>query len=202
MFFVTPTPLQSRERPVPTSELSDADLMVCLAKGDVASIGALYDRYASMLFPMALRIVQDRAQAEDVLHDAFLTVTARAAQYASERGSVVVWLVSLVRNLSIDRVRRRHRRGSIERHLLVYELRGAVEGPDRRSLDAAERGQIHRILASLPNVQRMTLESAFFEGLTYAQIATRERIPLGTVKSRANRALLSMRAALAREDAA
>ncbi len=162
-------------------------------------MGALYDRHASMLLPMALRILHDRAQAEDVLHDAFIAVAARAGQYASDRGSVTTWLVALVRNLSIDRTRRRHRRGSIERHVLAYEPCSPVESPDRGAVDAAASAQVRRALALLPEVQRTTLESAFFEGLTYSQIAVRERVPLGTVKSRANRAIASMRVALARE---
>lgn len=170
-----------------------------LADGDVSAIGVLYDRHAPMLFPIALRILRDRAQAEDALHDTFLTVATRAAQYASERGSVVVWLVALVRNLSIDRTRRRHRRGSIERHRLAYEPQSAVESPDQGALNADENAKVCRALASLPDVQRTTLESAFFEGLTYSQIAARERVPLGTIKSRANRAVVSMRAALAQE---
>ena len=173
--------------------------MLRLARGDVASVGALYDRHAAMLLPMALRILADRAQAEDVLQDAFVTVTTRAAQYASDRGSVAVWLGALVRNLSIDRTRRRHRRGSIERHRLAYEIQGAVESPDKGVLDAADRDQVRRALESLPDLQRTTLESAFFEGLTYSQIATRECVPLGTVKSRANRAIVAMREAMARQ---
>jgi RNA polymerase sigma-70 factor (ECF subfamily) len=170
-----------------------------VADGDVSAIGVLYDRHGPMLFPMALRILRDRAQAEDALHDAFLTVATRASQYTCERGSVAVWLVALVRNLSIDRTRRRHRRGSIERQRLAHEPPSAVESPDQGALNADDNARLCRALASLPDVQRMTLESAFFEGLTYSQIAAREHVPLGTIKSRANRAIVSMREALARE---
>src|SRR5690242_16252718 len=93
------------------SSLPDVELLRRVAEGDAAAVGALYDRYAATLLPLALRILRNRAEAEDVLHDAFVAVSDRAGQYAAERGSVIAWLVTLVRNLSIDRTRRRDRRG-------------------------------------------------------------------------------------------
>src|SRR5262245_65085801 len=94
---------------------SDAELLTLIADGDVRAVGALYDRYSPTLFPIALRILRERSEAEDILHDAFVAVSERASQYAPERGSVVAWLVTLVRNLSIDRTRRRERRGALTR---------------------------------------------------------------------------------------
>src|SRR5687768_9362835 len=92
---------------------TDGDLLHRIGKGDVHAVGELYDRYAPALLPLALRIVRDRAEAEDVVHDAFVAVSDRAGQYAADRGSVAAWLVTMVRNLSIDRTRRRDRRGAL-----------------------------------------------------------------------------------------
>ena len=103
------------------SERSDAELLTQIAAGDVRAVGELYDRYSSTLFPIALRIVRDRTEAEDIMHDAFVAVNERAAQYAPDRGSVIAWLVTLVRNLSIDRTRRRERRGSLARDVIAHE---------------------------------------------------------------------------------
>src|SRR5208283_4920505 len=113
----------------------------------------------------ALRIVRDRAEAEDVVHDAFVTVSDRAAQYTPERGSVAAWLVTLVRNLSIDRTRRRDRRGALARDVLAHEPVAEIEGPEKLLAGATERARIRRALAALPEAQRKTLEVAFSEGL-------------------------------------
>jgi RNA polymerase sigma-70 factor (ECF subfamily) len=178
---------------------TDGALLRRIGAGEIAAVAELYDRYAQMLFPLALRIVRDRAEAEDVVHDAFVTVTDRAEQYAPDRGSVAAWLVTLVRNLSIDRTRRRDRRGSLERDVIAFEPTAVVEDPETLASDAAERVKIRRALAKLPDAQRETLEVAFFEGLTYPEIAAREKLPLGTIKSRAARALAALREALAHE---
>ena len=85
---------------------TDVDLLRAIGAGDVRAVGLLYDRYAPTLLPLAIRIVRDRSEAEDVIHDAFVAVADRAGQYSEERGSVVAWLVTLVRNLAIDRTRR------------------------------------------------------------------------------------------------
>lgn len=184
-------------------DATDAELLRRIAGGDASAVAALYNRNAGMLLALALRIVRDRPEAEDVIHDAFVTVSERAAQYVPERGAVGAWMVTLVRNLSIDRTRRRGRRGAIARDVLAHdpEARAAATPADPEALvaGAAERERVRRALAELPDVQRMTLEIAFYEGLTYAEIAEREGVPLGTIKSRAARALAALRAALGTE---
>ena len=178
---------------------SDEDLLTRIAGGDLDATGELYDRYATILFPLALRIVRDRAEAEDVLHDAFVAVGDRAGQYSRDRGTVGAWLVTLVRNLSIDRTRRRDRRGNLARDVIAHEPVAKVADPEELTAAAGTREKVRRALASLPDVQRITLEVAFFEGLSYPEIAEREGVPLGTIKSRAARAIMSLREALARE---
>jgi RNA polymerase sigma-70 factor (ECF subfamily) len=200
---MTSTP-EDAQRGVATQSdrLADGDLLRRIGAGDVRAVGELYDRYAAVLLPLALRIVRDRAEAEDVVHDAFVAVSDRAGQYAPDRGTVAAWLVTLVRNLSIDRTRRRDRRGALARDVIAHEPVAPVESPESLTADAAERAKIRRALASLPEAQRVTLEVAFFEGLTYPEIAARENVPLGTIKSRAARAIASLREALGREGVA
>lgn len=178
---------------------SDVELLSAMAGGDAGAIGELYDRHAATLFPIALRVLHDRSAAEDVLHDAFVAVHERAAQYMPERGAVIAWLVTLVRNLSIDRTRRRERRGELARDVLAHEPPPSDRDPERQTAEAEGREKIRRALATLPEAQRQTLEVAFFEGLSYPEIAERENVPLGTIKSRAARALSALRDALTRE---
>ena len=117
-----------------------------------------------MLLPLALRILRDRAEAEDVVHDAFVAVSDRAGQYVPDRGTVVAWLVTLVRNLSIDRTRRRDRRGSLERDIVAHEPAAVVDSPETLTSDAAERAKIRRALAQLPAAQRDDPRGRFLRG--------------------------------------
>jgi RNA polymerase sigma-70 factor, ECF subfamily len=182
-----------------SSDALDIELLRRLARGDAHAIGLLYDRYARALLPLAIRIVRDRAEAEDVIHDAFVIVGDRAGQYAPERGTVAAWLVTLVRNLSIDRARRRDRRGTILRDVVTHEPAESVTDPEGLTSHSAIRRKVRRAMESLPAGQRKILEIAFFEGLSYPEIAEREGVPLGTVKSRSARARASLREALERE---
>jgi RNA polymerase sigma-70 factor (ECF subfamily) len=177
----------------------DATLVRLIAEGNGPAVGHLYDRYSGTLFPIALRILRDRAEAEDVLHDAYVAVSERAGQYVPERGSVAAWLVTLVRNLSIDRMRRRERRSALKREILPHEPPASVRDPERLTSDASERAKIRRALSKLSAEKRETLEVAFFEGLSYPEIAARDNVPLGTIKSRAARALAALRELLDEE---
>jgi RNA polymerase sigma-70 factor (ECF subfamily) len=178
---------------------TDSEVLARIAKGDVDALGALYDRYSPTLFPIALRIMRVRAEAEDVMHDAFVVVSERAAQYSADRGSVSAWLVTLVRNLCIDRARRRDRRGA----LLQREANAppdSVRSPESAMDIAHDRARVRAALEALPEAQRETLLVAFFEGLSYPEIAERDGVPLGTVKSRAARAMAALRDALEKQD--
>jgi RNA polymerase sigma-70 factor (ECF subfamily) len=176
----------------------DAHIMTRVASGDREAVGVLYDRYGATLLPVALRILGNRADAEDVLHDAFVTLPQRARHYSAERGSVAAWLVILVRNLSIDRTRRRSVRQASAEGILP-ELTPGPGDPEAVFDLAKKRERVRRALALLPEAQRLTLQTAFFEGLSYPEISARDGVSLGTVKSRAARALAALRTALASE---
>lgn len=179
--------------------VADDVLVRAVAAGDVAAVGLLYDRHAGLLLALAFRIVRDRAESEDVVHDAFVALSNRAGRYSSERGSVVAWLVTLTRNLAIDRTRRRDRRSAIAHDVLAHEPPPSARDAETLVALEGERVRVERALATLPAAQRRTLETAFFEGLSYPGIAEREKLPLGTIKSRAARALAALRSALATE---
>ena len=180
--------------------ISDGELVRRIGGGDVAALGTLYDRHAPLLLGIALRIVADRSEAEDVVHDAFVAVNGRADQYDAGRGSVAAWLVILVRNLSIDRTRRRARQGTLRRDVVAHEPKQAPETPETLTSNATEGARVRRALASLTDIQRQTLELAFFDGLSYAEIAARESVPIGTIKSRAARAIAMLREAITIDD--
>jgi len=149
---------------------------------------------------LALKIVRDAEEAEDIVHDAFMAIVERAHQYHAERGTVAAWLLTTVRNLSLDRTRRKTRRAQIAETDLKPELeaRGdAIEDPEQTLSLERERHAVRDAMSILPKAQRDTLVVAFFEGLSYPEMAQRDGVPLGTIKSRAARAIHALRGCLA-----
>ncbi len=177
-------------------DVEDARAMQLIREGDDAALAELYDRYATTALGMALKIVRDQSEAEDVVHDAFIAVVERADQFRPECGSLVSWLITMVRNLALDRSRRRVRRAQITEDELRHEPSPRGLDPEQISWAAREREAVRSAMTKLSASQRETLEIAFFEGLSYPEIAARENVALGTVKSRASRALAALRAAL------
>lgn len=174
----------------------DAEAIERLRAGDGSAIGVLYEHYGRTAFGLAFKIVREETEAEDVVHDAFVAIVQRADQYHPARGTVAAWLITTVRNLSLDRARRRTRRAQIVETELKHMPPSAPESPEDSLSGAREHQRVRRAMTSLPEVQRQTLEIAFFEGLSYPEIADREKVPLGTIKSRAARALHALREAL------
>ncbi len=174
----------------------DAGAMARIQAGDDSGLEELYDRHAPFVLGVALKILRDQDEAEDVIHDAFVAVVERADQFRPERGTVIAWLVTTVRNLALDRARRRIRRAQITSEELSHEPIEPVLDPEALSWIEHRRTAVVAALGRVSEAQRRTLEVAFFEGLSYPEIAEREGVPLGTVKSRAARALAALRAAL------
>jgi RNA polymerase sigma-70 factor, ECF subfamily len=173
----------------------DGEIAAQLRRGEAIAIGRLYDRYGRLAYGLALRILNDRSAAEEVVQDAFLGIWRNAGSFDAARGSVRNWLLSIVHHRAVDRVRGTARiRG--ETQLEAAERKAEV--PDAwqaLSLDL-ERQQIREAFALLPENQRQTLELAYFGGFTHAEIARRMDVPLGTVKGRMRMGLEKMRSFL------
>jgi RNA polymerase sigma-70 factor, ECF subfamily len=167
-------------------DAEDAALVLAMAGGDRDALARLYRRHGSTLLALALRIVRERREAEDVLHDVFLEAWRRAKDFDPERGRARTWLAIRMRSRALDlrksaRVSRNEGDAGIDR---------VVDDHERTSPD---HGRVRAALAELPTDQRRVLELAYFEGLSCSEIATRVSIPLGTVKSRLAAALLRLR---------
>jgi RNA polymerase sigma-70 factor (ECF subfamily) len=171
----------------------DQELASRLAAGNHDALAELYDRYAGLAYGVAIRVLGDPARAEDAVQDAFMNVWNRAASFDAERGSLRAWLLTSVRNRSIDYLRGRgaHER---EEHELPPEMASAVAHSDpwREVALSLERTAVHDAMASLPTEQRQVIELAYFGGYTQSEIADRTRVPLGTVKGRIRLALEKM----------
>ncbi len=162
---------------------------------DEDALGQLYDRHASLAFGLALRMVRDRAAAEEVVQDTFLTLWRQAANHVPDRASARSWICTIVRSRAIDRLR----------HSASKEARDGQLADDLAGLcdtwqlaDEAMRAQaVHRAVEGLPQEQREVLELAYFLGLSQTEISRRTGAPLGTVKGRTRLALERLRRALA-----
>lgn len=180
----------------------DDDLIARMARGDRAACAELYDRFSRPLFSIALRILQDTAEAEDVIQDVFVALWEKASAFDASRGSAFGWAVTLTRNRAIDRVRTRRRRSMLLGNSLPEDLPGGSPSADPDSagdlIFKEKSSAVRAALATLPAEQLRALELAFFGGLTQQEIAARLSEPLGTVKARIRRGLLKLRDTLAR----
>jgi len=175
---------------------ADAQLADRIRIGDTEALGELYDRYAGTATATALRVVGSREEAEDVVHDAFVAVWRKIDRFDAERGALRAWLMTVVHNRAIDRVRAR--RASIdlddadERSLLRTGPNPTME----EALTRASAGDLRAAMASLPDDQRRALELAYFEGYTYREVAELTGVPAGTANGRLRLALGKLRDAL------
>ncbi|MDQ3907540.1 MAG: sigma-70 family RNA polymerase sigma factor [Acidobacteriota bacterium] len=173
-------------------EQADNDLLHAVARGDEAALAAIYDRYASILLGLLLRILHSRGEAEDVLQEVFLQVWRRAADFDETRGRAFTWLVTLARSRAIDRLRSLDARERAA-HAAAAEPADQIGDANADALHAEQREIVRRALAELSEDQRTTLLLAYQEGLTQTEIAERLNQPLGTVKTRTRAGLMKLR---------
>ncbi len=183
-----------------STESTDEQLMTRAARGDTAAFEVLYDRYASAVMGLALRIAADRALAEEVVQETFWRVWRNAASFQMQRGTFPGWLLGIARNLTIDLCRRRSVRPQV---LLDQAEESSIERAPDPAVDVAESAwtaikyqQVQTALSDLPPDQRRVIELAYFGGLTRQEIAAATGEPLGTIHTRARLALKKLRAAL------
>ena len=173
-----------------------------IRSGDASALGELYDRHAAIALATALRVVGGREEAEDVVHDAFVAVWRKIDRFDAARGSLRGWLMTVVRNRAIDRVRARRATVDVddadERSLLRT-------GPNPTWEDALRRtsaGDVRSAMAALPIEQRRAVELAYFEGYTYREVAELTGVPPGTATGRLRLALAKLRDSLGETTAA
>jgi RNA polymerase sigma-70 factor, ECF subfamily len=164
-------------------------------KGDVKAFEELYRRTSAKLFGVCLRIFADRSEAEEALQDAYITIWNKAASFDVSRASPITWLATVTRNRAIDRLRARGKAGfaSLEE---ASEVADPAPLADARLLADADDQALGGCIASLEARDADFIRSAFLRGATYVDLAERENLPLGTVKSRIRRALIKLRECL------
>lgn len=163
-------------------------LLSAVANGDVSAFEALYDRHASTIYALLLRILGNPDDAEEILQEAFVKAWSSARLFDPVRGSEVAWLISIARSRAIDRLRSRRIRSDREndagREHFIHAAFLGVETAMEHAIESEERIAVRAALAHLPEAQRRALELAYFEGLSQSEIAERLHEPLGTIKTR------------------
>jgi RNA polymerase sigma-70 factor, ECF subfamily len=167
------------------------------ARGDQGALTALYDQTSSLVYGVALRILSNPGDAEEITIDVYNQVWRTAGNFENTRGSVMTWLVMLARSRAIDRIRSRATRTRVESPMI--ESTG-YPAPGISPEEATEAGQrqarVRAALASLPAEQRQAVELAFFSGLSQSEMAGHLGLPLGTVKTRIRSSMMKLREAL------
>jgi RNA polymerase sigma-70 factor (ECF subfamily) len=203
--------------PHPTAPASDwtersrelAGLLARTALGDRGAFQALYERTSAHLYAVVLRIARDRAQAEDVLQEVYVSVWRAAQGFDAAQGQPLTWLTSIARNRAIDSLRRQSAQPRLEssstpsdegddEHDRVDATPDDGPGPLELLTRAAQARELDQCLQHLSAAQRQSVALAFFDGLSHAEVAEHLREPLGTVKSWVRRALQTLRSCLDR----
>ena len=187
---------------LPDNPTSARDLLVAavqrIASGDRAALQTAYRLTSAKLFGVCLRILHERAEAEDVLQEVYLTVWQKAAGFDPARASPMTWLITIARNKAIDRLRA----GGRSRRMEPIDDAAQIADPAPLAEDTLAQGEdnarLKACLGGLAGPEQNALRGAFFDGNTYEELAARMNLPLGTIKSRIRRALQKLKACLER----
>lgn len=186
---------RSFDRPSPAPERSTAAhdelLLDRVRTRDQKAMTDLFDRYGSMVYSVALRVLRDTGQAEDVMQDVFFKLWENPRTFVPSRGSLGAWLLVVARNRAIDALRRRRPSDPVDEVALPSKTNLASEAECSWMME-----KVRVVIEGLPSDQQRSLQLAFFEGLTHSEIAAQTGDPLGTVKTRIRSALISVRKAI------
>ena len=174
-----------------------AALLSRAALGDRAAFSDLYRATRAKLFGVSLRIVRERPLAEEALQDSFVNIWNHAGDYARAKSAPLTWMTAIVRNRSLDIVRRAREEPDVDGELTAALADEAV-APARDAEGRARAHSIRDCLAELDADARQTIALAFFHGLTHSELAAHLRRPIGTVKTHIRRGLVRLRDCLGR----
>ena len=179
-----------------TNATSLESLLAQVALGNREAFDALYRGTANRLFGICLRVLTERSEAEDALQDVFTTVWRKASQFDATRASATAWLAMIARNKAIDRLRSMPSRQSRDSLELAENVADPGASPPQQVQTATDRAQLDHCLERLEPRRRSLIRAAFFDGLTYEELAAKIEAPLGSIKSWIRRGLMQLRECL------
>lgn len=177
-----------------TGGTHDNDCLARMRAGDESALTELYDRYSGLVFPVAVRILGNPAEAEDVMQDVWLQVWRNTASYDERRGTLAAWLLTITRSRALDAIRSRAARSRREEQVKAEAPATVASANSAES--SSSRENVRKAIERLDPHHRSVLELAYWQGLSQREIAERMQQPLGTVKSWTRQALRELRGAL------
>lgn len=189
-----------KRRDQPDDPVSDEALLSGIAVGDEQAGLAFVRRYQGRLYGLALRIVGDPAQAEDVAQEAFIRIIRHAEVFDARRGSVTTWALTITRNLAIDTLRVRRSTPTDPDDRVFLELMSTERLPEEVATSGDALDRARTALADLPVDQRRAVVLAAMYGRSATEIAESEQIPLGTAKGRIRMGMAKLRDAVVIEE--
>ncbi|ABD53565.1 sigma-70 family RNA polymerase sigma factor [Jannaschia sp. CCS1] len=171
-------------------------LILQVSLGNRDAFSDLYDATSGKLFSICLKVLKNRSEAEDALQDAYMRIWNKADHYAVTGHSPMTWLITLTRNLAIDRLRKRR---AVEVDLdEVGDITESRPGPEAAAIAASEAGRIRACLEELPGDRAAAVRAAYLEGAAYKDLARHHDVPLNTMRTWLRRSLLSLKECLSR----
>jgi RNA polymerase sigma-70 factor (ECF subfamily) len=186
-----PNRLES-ESDMNSSNQTEAELFQVLQAGDLSALGTIYDRYGEAVYRLALRILKDTTEAEDLTQEIFLAFW-RNAKYDPNRGKMIVYLLTMTRSRAINRLHQK----SNQQKLLQKCQRSIPTHAESNLMEKVSLGEVSQLISKaleeIPDSQQQVLKMAYYEGLSQSEITEQLNIPLGTVKTRTRQGLLKLR---------
>jgi RNA polymerase sigma-70 factor (ECF subfamily) len=180
-------------RSVPSDGVDLAEMLKLSGRGDEAAFARLYDATSARAYGLAVRVVRDPSQAEEVAQEAFLEIWRTASRFDAGKGSAVSWVLTIVHRKAVDRVR--SAQASTKRDTTYHQGSQAVEHDSTAEAAHAsmEARRVRQAMDSLTEVQREALELAYFKGYTHTEVASMLDLPVGTAKTRIRDGLIRLR---------
>jgi RNA polymerase sigma-70 factor (ECF subfamily) len=179
---------RSFDRTAGSRIVEDLGLLQEIQSGSQDAMAVFFDRYSRMVYSVALRVLNDAGEAEDVMQEIFIQVWQNPGAFVAGWGSLGGWLVVVTRNRAVDKLRRRRPSDPVELFALPSSTNLALESERAFLME-----KIRAAMTKLPEEQRKSVELAFFEGLSHSEIAEKTGEPLGTIKTRIRLALIAIR---------
>jgi RNA polymerase sigma-70 factor, ECF subfamily len=173
---------------IPSGTPTDLELMERIQAEDADALSQLYDRYSGILKALILRVIHNEAEADDLLQEVFMEIWNQSKNFSSEKGKVLGWMVTLGRRRAIDALRKKQAYNRAEERLILeteQQPEAWVQNVTETEIQSGDtRVLMAKVLDSLPEAQKKTIELAFFYGMSQREIAAHTNTPLGTVKTR------------------
>ena len=172
---------------------SDLLVLTALRQGDTNALGIIYDRYGTAVYRLALKMLTNATEAEDLTQEVFLAFWRGVDKYDVDRGTLVVFLLTITRSRALNRIKQQGSQQNLSQRMGTY-LPKAASNPSLEAVTLNElRERMSSALQELPANQKQVLEMGYYQGKSQSEIAQELDLPLGTVKTRSRQGLLKLR---------